>query len=110
KHMPGSYSAMFYARPAQIVEKAMPPGEAPEESGTRSAELRQIRSVCAATAFDGGRIHDTVFVGMPKAADSENLSRASLPIASKETFLYAAGILDLRKDSAPGWQSAALGW
>jgi hypothetical protein len=38
------------------------------------------------------------------------LSRASLPIATKDTFLYAASVLDLRKDMAPGWQSAGLGW
>lgn len=101
---------MFYARPAQIVEKTMPPTEGTEGSSARYAELRQIRSVCTATAFDGGRIHDTVFVGMPKAADAEKLTRVSLPIASKETFLYAASVLDLRKEMTLGWQTPGLGW
>jgi hypothetical protein len=110
KRMPGSYSAMFFSRPAQIVEKITPPAEDPESTGGQFANLRQIRSFCGATAFDGGRIRDTLFVGMPKIADQENLSRASLPIATKDTFLYAASVLDLRKEMAPGWQSAGLGW
>jgi hypothetical protein len=107
KRMPGSYSAMIFARPTQLVEKAVPPDE---EQSDRFASLRQIRSFCAASAFDGGRIHDTLFVGMPKIAELENLSRASLPLATKDTFLYAATVLDLRNEMAPGWQSAGLGW
>jgi hypothetical protein len=110
KRMPGSYSAMFYTRPAQIIEKIAPSAEEAESTSDRFANLRQIRSFCGATAFDGGRIRDTLFVGMPKIADQENLSRASLPIATKDTFLYAASVLDLRKEMAPGWQSASLDW
>ncbi len=108
KRMPGSYSAMFFARPAQIIEKITPPVEDPGSAGGQLADLRQIRSFCGATAFDGGRIRDTIFVGMPKIANQENLSRASLPIATKDTFLYAASVLDLGKEMAP--QSAGLGW
>jgi hypothetical protein len=107
KRMPGSYSAMIFARPAELVEKAVPPDAEP---GDRFASLHQIRSFCAASAFDGGRIRDALFMAMPKIADSENLTRASLPLANKDTFLYAASVLDLRKEMAQGWQSAGLGW
>jgi hypothetical protein len=55
-------------------------------------------------------MHDTVFVGVPKMAEPTNLTRASLPIANKDTFLYATSILDLRKEMAPGWQTPGLGW
>jgi hypothetical protein len=98
---------MIFARPAELVEKSVPREEDPSD---RFASVRQIRSVCAASAFDGGRIRDTLFVGMPKIAELENLSRASLPLANKDTFLYAASVLDLRNEMAPGWQSAGLGW
>jgi hypothetical protein len=107
KRMPGSYSAMIFARPTQLVEKAIPRSDEPND---RFAGLRQIRSLCAASAFDGGRIRDTLFVGMPRIAELENLSRASLCLATKDTFLYAASVLDLRNETAPGWQSAGLGW
>ena len=63
--------------------------------------LRQVRTFCAATVFDGGRMRDTVFVGMPKIAELGTLNRASLPIANKDTFLYAASVLDLRKEMEP---------
>jgi hypothetical protein len=107
KHMPASYAALAFGRVAQFVEKLGPPAEEAEAS-EKLPVLRQIRSFGAAMAFDGGRMRDTVFVGMPKVAELANLTRASLPIASKETFFYAAGVLDLRKEIEPGWQSPVL--
>jgi len=109
KHMPASYAAMIFGRVAQLVEKLTPASEQ-TESSDNLALVRQIRSFCAATAFDGGRMHDTVFVGVPKMAEAGNLTRASLPIATKDTFLYAASVLDLRKEMKPGWQTPGLGW
>jgi hypothetical protein len=110
KQMPGNYSAMFYARPAQIAERVTPHAARSDGAADPLANVGQIRSFCAATAFEGGRIRDTLFVGMPKIPDMENLNRASLPIATKDTFVYAASVLDLRPDISPGWQNPALGW
>jgi hypothetical protein len=110
KHMPASYAALVFGRPSQFVEKLTPAAEEAEAAGDRFTMVRQVRSFCAATAFDGGRMRDTVFVGMPKAADLGNLTRASLPLANKDTFLYAASVLDLRKEMEPGWQTPGLGW
>ena len=109
KHMPASYAALAYSRVDRFIEKLMPPDKT-EASPDQLAGLRQVRSFCAATAFDGGRIRDTLFLGMPKVPDLGNLTRASLPIANKDTFLYAASVLDLRKEMEPGWQTAGLGW
>jgi hypothetical protein len=110
KHMPASYAALAYGRVDRFIEKLAPPGEKTEASPDQLAVLRQVRSFCAATTFDGGRMRDTVFVGMPKVPDLGNLTRASLPIANKDTFLYAASVLDLRKEMEPGWQTPGLGW
>jgi hypothetical protein len=110
KHMPASYSAIAYSRVDRVIEELMPPADKTEAAPDRLAALRQVRSFCAATAFDGGRIRDTLFVGMPKVPDLGNLTRASLPIANKDTFLYAASVLDLRKEMEPGWQTPGLGW
>jgi len=109
KHMPASYAALVFGRVAQFVEKRGPPAEEAEASD-KLPGLRQIRSFGAALAFDGARMRDTVFVGMPKVAELGNLTRASLPIASKDTFFYAASVLDLRKETEPGSQTPALGW
>jgi hypothetical protein len=87
----------------------MPPGEKPGDADQLTM-VRQIRSFCGATAFDGGRMRDTMFVGMPKVPDLANLTRASLPIATKDTFFYAASVLDLRKEMEPGPRTPGLGW
>jgi hypothetical protein len=42
--------------------------------------------------------------------DPGNLTRASLPIANKDTFLYAVSVLDLRKEMETGWQTPGVGW
>ena len=106
KHMPSTYAALAYARINQLVEKFLP---AAEKEADQMAAVRKIRSVCAATSFSGGKIRDSIFVGMPKLMDEGNLTRASLPIATKETFLYLAGFLNLTKDmEIPG--PAATGW
>lgn len=109
KHMPASYAALAYSRVDQLIEKLLPAGDK-SETPDQLAMLRQVRTFCAATAFDGGRMRDTVFVGMPKIAEIANLTRASLPIANKDTFLYAATVLDLRKEMEPGWQTPGFGW
>jgi hypothetical protein len=109
KHMPASYAALVFGRVAQLIEKLAPPAEEAEASDKWSM-VRQIRSFGAAMAFDGGRMRDTVFVGMPKAAELGSLTRATLPIASKEAFFYAATLLDLRKEIEPGSQASTAGW
>lgn len=111
KHMPSSYAALAFARVDQFVEKLAVGGEpADSPPADRFALLRQIRSFCAATSFDGTRIRDTIFAGMPKVADSGNLTRASLPIGTSETFLYVASLLNLTKEMELRPQAPGAGW
>jgi hypothetical protein len=108
QHTPGTYAALAYARVDQLVEKLMP-ATAPGASD-RMVMIRQIRSFCGATSFDGGKIRDTLFVGMPKLAETGDLTRMSLPIATKETFLYAASFLNLTKEMELSGPPGAAGW
>jgi hypothetical protein len=111
KHMPPSYSALAFARIDRLVEKLMPLADkGANEPADELAAIRQIRSLCGATSFDAGKIRDTIFVGMPKLLDAGNLTRASLPIATKDTFLYAAGFLNLTKPVPLPNSPGALGW
>ncbi len=111
KRMPSSYTTLAFARIDRLVEKLMPLAEKNvNESADQLAALRQIRSLCCATSFGGGKIRDTIFVGMPKLLDAGNLTRASLPIATKDTFLFAAGFLNLTiLTPLPSFQDA-FGW
>src|SRR5436190_10857845 len=108
KHMSASYAALVFGRIAPLTQKLAPPEES--DGADKLSILRQIRSFGATMAFDGGRIRETVFVGMPKTAELGILTRASLPIASKDTFFYAASLVDLRNEMEPGWQTPGLGW
>jgi hypothetical protein len=111
KRMPSSYTALAFARIDRVVEKLMPLADKDaNESADQLRAIRQIRSLCGATSFDGGKIRDTIFVGMPKLLDAGNLMRVSLPIATKDTFLYAAGFLNLTKPVPLPSSQGALGW
>jgi hypothetical protein len=111
KRMPSSYTALTFARIDRLVEKLMPLAERDATaSADQMAAIRQIHSFCAATAFDGGRIRDTIFVGMPKLLGAGDLTRASLSIATKDTFLYAAGFLNLTQPLPLPTSPGALGW
>jgi len=107
KRMPSSYTALAFARIDRLVEKLMPAGN---EAADQLAAIRQIRSLCAATSFDAGKIRDTIFVGMPKLLDAGDLTRGSLAIATKDTFLYAAGFVNLTKPMPLPGSTGALGW
>ena len=111
KRMPSSFTALAFARIDRLVEKLMPRAEKDaNESTDQLAAIRQIHSLCGATSFGGGKIRDTIFVGMPKLLDAGNLTRASLPIARKDTFLYAAGFLNLTNPVPLPSSQDALGW
>jgi hypothetical protein len=110
KHMSSNYAALVYARVDQLVEKTMPAAEKSTASSDQLAMIRQIRSFCGATSFDGGKMRDTLFVGMPRIADQGNLTQASLPIGTKDTFLYAASVLNLTREMELTPQTAGLGW
>ncbi|MEY2505306.1 MAG: hypothetical protein QOG27_1586 [Verrucomicrobiota bacterium] len=111
KHMPSSYAVLAYARVDQMIEKLARAAEQADGSQPdRIAPLRKIRNFCAATAFDGGKIRDTLFIGMPRIADLGSLTRSSLPLGTADTFFYAASILNLTKEMEIGPQAGGAGW
>lgn len=109
--MPSTYTALTFARVNQLVEKLMPLAEKRADDSTdQMTPVRQIRSVCGTTSFDGGKIRDIIFVGMPKLLDAGTLTRSSLAIATKDAFLYAAGFLNLANPVPLPSSHGALGW
>ena len=101
KHMPAKYAAMGYARfdkYFQQLKARVPTGAA---SNDQLAMLQRIRTAAAATTFENGKIRDVLFVGMPKVAPSGELTRASLSLATQQSFLYLATLLDLSERLAP---------
>src|SRR4051794_7135266 len=80
KHMPGSYAALAFARADQLLAKLTSGDGNDAGAADKLGMIRQVRSFCGATAFDGGRMRDIVFVGMPKVAELGSLSRTTLPV------------------------------
>ena len=68
KHIPSSYAVMIYGRLDRYIEKVMP---LLEDRGTSTAGnqpiYRQMHAFCGGLSFEGGKMRDVLFVGMPQA-------------------------------------------
>jgi hypothetical protein len=96
-HMPSAYAALFYLQPKTFAEQLQSLRAAigsPVSPNERTL-LEQLRSVCGTVQFDGGKIHDVLFVGMPKLEKTPALTRSSLGLGTKDTVFYLAMLLNL---------------
>ena len=93
-HMPSSYALLVYLQPKGLSGKFASLRNAVGASSDQPDVLQQIRSVCVATRFDNGKMRDVLFVGMPTAQSSEELTRKSLRLGTPDTFLYMATLLN----------------
>jgi hypothetical protein len=111
--VPGSYSLLLYLQPKSFSERLAALSKSTgQATSTQQALLAQIRSVCATTRFDHGKLHDLVFVGMPKQEEKEELNRNSLALATNATIFYAASLVDFTKQIEilfPSGQTNPLG-
>jgi hypothetical protein len=113
-HMPADYSVGFYVQPKSLIDRLT----TLRESAGRSAPqgqldlLAKIKSFCGAARFDGGKLHDYFFVGMPELVKGADLTRNSLALTTPDTFLYGATLLDLSHQfwlTDPSMSSSFLG-
>jgi hypothetical protein len=94
---PSNYVAFFYLQPKTFSQRlaalraAVGSTPAPGE-GTM---LEKMRCITGSMQFENGKIHDVLFLGMPKLEHDATLTRASLSLGTKETFLYLAMLLNL---------------
>ncbi len=98
-HMPSSYALLFYVQPKTVAEKlgllqAQIGQPLPADQRTI---LEQMRSICGATCFDRGKIHDVFFVGMARRTENASLARASVNLGTKDTFFYLAMLLNIER-------------
>jgi hypothetical protein len=50
--------------------------------------------------FENGKMHDVLFVGMPRQQQDAELTRNSIALATRDTFIYVATLLDVSKQFA----------
>jgi hypothetical protein len=96
-HQPSNYAAFFYLQPKAFSQRlaalraAVGSTPAPGE-GTM---LEKMRCITGSMRFENGKIHDELFLGMSKLEQDTTLTRSSLSLGTKETFLYLAMLLNL---------------
>jgi Protein of unknown function (DUF3352) len=94
---PSNDVAFFYLQPKTFSQRlaalraAVGSTPAPGE-GTM---LEKMRCITGSMRFENGKIHDVLFLGMPKLEQNTNLTRSSLSLGTKETFFYLAMLLNL---------------
>jgi hypothetical protein len=101
-NMPADYALCFYFQPRTLAQKlaALRASAGRPPSPGQSSLIAQIRSICGTTRFDGGKMHDVFFIGMPEQTGNADLTRSSLALASTDTLLYLATLLDISKQFA----------
>jgi len=57
--------------------------------------LEKIRCIAGSMRFENGKIHDVLFLGMPKLEHDATLTRSSLSLGTKETIFYLSLLLNL---------------
>ena len=94
---PANDVAFFYLQPKTFSQRlaalraAVGSTPAPGE-GTM---LEKMRCITGSMRFENGKIHDVLFLGMPKLEQNTTLTRSSLSLGTKETFFYLAMLLNL---------------
>src|SRR6266480_2941657 len=73
------------------------------------AMLEKMRCITGSMRFDNGKIHDVLFLGMPKLERGATLTRSSLSLGTKETFFYLSMLLNVGEKIDTLYQVAAFG-
>jgi hypothetical protein len=107
---PSNYLAFFYLQPKTFSQRlaalraAVGSTPAPGE-GTM---LEKMRCITGSMQFENGKIHDVLFLGMPKLEHDATLTRSSVSLGTKDTFLYLAMLLNLGEKMDTLNQAAAF--
>jgi hypothetical protein len=108
-HRPSKSVAFFYFQPKafsqRLAELRAAVGSTPTPNdGTL---LEKMRCIAGSMRFENRKIHDIVFLGMPKREET-TLDRLSQSLGTKETFLCLAMLLNLGEKMDTLNQAAAF--
>jgi hypothetical protein len=100
--MPSSYAVLLYLQPKTFSERiaAVRSALAPSTLQNQRTIIEEMRSFCASTRFDDGKMHDVIFLGMPQQEENIKLTRSSLSMGTSATFFYLASLINFSKQAA----------
>ncbi|MGH7983010.1 MAG: hypothetical protein ACREFF_07665 [Candidatus Udaeobacter sp.] len=109
-HRPSTYAAFFYLQPKIFSERLAALRAAVRSSPAHgeSTMLEKMRCIAGSMRFENGKIHDMLFLGMPKLERGTTLTRSSVSLGTKETFFYLSMLLNLGEKIDTLNQVAAL--
>jgi len=96
-HRPSNYAAFFYLQPKIFSERLAALRAAVRSTPTpgEATMLEKMRCIAGSMRFENGKIHDVLFLGMPKLEHDATLTRSSVSLGTKETFFYLSMLLNL---------------
>jgi hypothetical protein len=94
---PSNDVAFFYLQPKTFSQRLAALRAAVGSTPTpgEGTMLEKMRCITGSMRFENGKIHDVLFLGMPKLEQNTTLTRSSLSLGTKETFFYLAMLLNL---------------
>jgi hypothetical protein len=112
-HRPSNYALFFYLQPKTFATRLAALRAAIQSPAATKQQtiLEQVRSISGATRLEGGKMHDLLFVGMPRLESRDGgtaLTRSSLTLGTKETFFYLSMLLNLGERMETLNQAAGL--
>jgi hypothetical protein len=96
-HRPANYAAFFYLQPKTFSQRlaALRAAVGSTPAPGDGTLLEKMRCIAGWMQFENGKIHDVLFLGMPKLEQDTTLTRSSVSLGTKETFFYLAMLLNL---------------
>src|SRR5437773_3493771 len=109
-HRPSTYAAFFYLRPKIFSERlaALRAAVRSRPAPSDYTMLEKMRCIAGSMRFENGKIHDGLFLGMPKLEHGTTLTRSSVSLGTKETVFYLSMLLNLGEKIDTLNQVAAL--
>jgi hypothetical protein len=108
---PSNYAVFFYLQPKTFAERlaALRAAVQSAAAANQRTMLEKVRTISGVTRFENGKIHDLLFLGMPKLEQDVTLTRSSLTLGTKETFFYLSMLLNLGEKIDTLNQAAGIG-
>ncbi len=108
---PSNYAVSFYLQPKTFAERLAALRAAVQSSAAAKQRtmLEKVRTISGVTRFENGKIHDLLYLGMPKLEQDVTLTRSSLTLGTKETFFYLSMLLNLGEKIDTLNQAAGIG-
>jgi hypothetical protein len=94
---PSNDAAFFYLQPKAFSQRlaALRAAVGSTPAAGEGTMLEKMHCITGSMRFENGKIHDVLFLGMPKVEQNTTLTRSSLSLGTKETFFYLAMLVNL---------------